>query len=85
MHCQTIQSYHRGPCEVLNDGCGRAGWGFDRPGAGCRRALRKKPDGPLLPSAHAVEPEHRAIAALQGSAMPVDRRQVQAHFPRRER
>lgn len=55
------------------------------PAAVARCALRKKPDGPLLPSAPAVEPEHRAIAALQGSAMPVDWRQVQAHFPRRER
>lgn len=36
-----------------------------------RYVLRKKPRGPLLPSAHAVEREYRAIAALQGSEVPV--------------
>ena len=35
--------------------------------------LRKKPPGKLLPSAHAVEREHRIIAALQGSGVPVPR------------
>jgi aminoglycoside phosphotransferase (APT) family kinase protein len=36
-----------------------------------RYVLRKKPGGPLLPSAHAVEREYRVIAALQGSEVPV--------------
>ncbi|SMH62788.1 phosphotransferase [Azospirillum agricola] len=35
--------------------------------------LRKKPPGPLLPSAHQVEREYRVIAALHGSAVPVPR------------
>lgn len=33
--------------------------------------LRKKPPGPLLPSAHAVEREYRVIGALAGSGVPV--------------
>lgn len=36
-----------------------------------RYVLRKKPGGPLLPSAHAVEREYRVISALQGSDVPV--------------
>jgi aminoglycoside phosphotransferase (APT) family kinase protein len=32
--------------------------------------LRKKPDGPLLPSAHAIEREYRVISALRGSGVP---------------
>jgi aminoglycoside phosphotransferase (APT) family kinase protein len=42
--------------------------------AGARRyVLRKKPPGPLLPSAHAVEREHRVMSALRGSEVPVAR------------
>ena len=33
--------------------------------------LRKKPPGPLLPSAHAVDREYRVMKALQGSEVPV--------------
>ncbi len=36
-----------------------------------RLVLRKQPDGPILPSAHAVDREYRALAALAGSAVPV--------------
>jgi aminoglycoside phosphotransferase (APT) family kinase protein len=40
--------------------------------AGARRwLLRKKPEGPVLPSAHAVEREHRVLAALAGTGLPV--------------
>lgn len=35
--------------------------------------LRRKPLGPLLPSAHAVEREFRILKALQNSAVPVPR------------
>ncbi|MDZ4736959.1 MAG: phosphotransferase family protein [Rhodospirillaceae bacterium] len=34
-------------------------------------ALRRKPPGALLPSAHAVDREYRVMAALAGSAVPV--------------
>jgi aminoglycoside phosphotransferase (APT) family kinase protein len=33
--------------------------------------LRKKPPGKLLPTAHQVEREHRILAALQGTPVPV--------------
>jgi aminoglycoside phosphotransferase (APT) family kinase protein len=43
-------------------------------GAGGRAyVLRKKPPGKLLPSAHAVEREHRVMHALRDSAVPVPR------------
>ena len=35
--------------------------------------LRRKPFGPLLPSAHAVEREYRLIRALHGTGFPVPR------------
>ncbi len=38
-----------------------------------RWVLRKKPPGVLLPSAHAVEREHRVMAALAQSDVPVPR------------
>jgi len=33
--------------------------------------LRKKPDGALLPSAHAIDREHRVMRALSGTDVPV--------------
>ena len=43
-------------------------------GAGSMRyVLGKKPSGPLLPSAHAVDREYRVIAALRGTDVPVAR------------
>ncbi len=41
------------------------------PDAGTRLVLRKKPPGPLLPSAHAVDREYRIMKALAGSTVPV--------------
>src|SRR5207247_5872163 len=35
--------------------------------------LRRKPPGPLLPSAHAVDREYRVITALAGTDVPVPR------------
>ncbi len=42
-------------------------------GDGAHYVLRRKPGGPLLPSAHAVDREFRVIRALAGSAVPVAR------------
>jgi aminoglycoside phosphotransferase (APT) family kinase protein len=39
--------------------------------SGRKVVLRKKPDGVLLPSAHAVDREFRVISALRGSDVPV--------------
>ncbi|GAU80491.1 phosphotransferase family protein [Bosea sp. BIWAKO-01] len=41
------------------------------PEAGTRLVMRKKPPGPLLPSAHAVDREYRILKALAGSQVPV--------------
>jgi aminoglycoside phosphotransferase (APT) family kinase protein len=38
-----------------------------------RFVLRRKPDGVLLPSAHAIEREYRVTDALKDSAVPVAR------------
>ena len=38
--------------------------------------LRRKPPGKLLPSAHAVDREYRAMSALQGTGVPVPRTYV---------
>lgn len=38
-----------------------------------RLVLRKRPTGPVLPSAHAVDREHRVMAALAGTGVPVPR------------
>ncbi len=39
----------------------------------CALVLRKQPDGPLLPSAHAVDREYRIQHALADSGLPVPR------------
>src|SRR5581483_6241382 len=36
-----------------------------------RYVLRKKPSGPILPSAHAVDREYRVMTALAGTEVPV--------------
>ncbi len=41
--------------------------------AGRRMVLRKKPAGPILKGAHAVEREYRVLSALAGTAVPVPR------------
>ncbi|APX90817.1 phosphotransferase family protein [Brevirhabdus pacifica] len=38
-----------------------------------RMVLRKKPAGPILPGAHAIEREFRVLRALEGSEVPVPR------------
>lgn len=40
---------------------------------GCRYVLRKKPNGVLLPSAHAIDREYRVIRALANTGVPVPR------------
>ncbi|MFT3820845.1 MAG: phosphotransferase family protein [Rubrivivax sp.] len=46
-----------------------------------RWVLRAKPQGKLLPSAHAIEREFRALQALHGSAVPVPRPRVLCEDP----
>ena len=62
------------PLTVRQFGGGQSNPTFLITGAGGREAvLRKKPPGDLLPSAHAVDREHRVIAALAGTGVPVPR------------
>lgn len=42
-------------------------------GSGARYVLRRKPDGQLLPSAHAVDREFQVMTSLRDSAVPVAR------------
>jgi aminoglycoside phosphotransferase (APT) family kinase protein len=60
----TVAQFHGGmsnPTFLLRDGNGR------------RLVLRKKPPGKLLPSAHAVDREFKAISALAATDVPVAR------------
>jgi aminoglycoside phosphotransferase (APT) family kinase protein len=63
----------RGPvaAEQLSGGQSNPTYRLDT-GAGAY-VLRRKPPGPLLPSAHAVDREFRVMRALAGSAVPVPR------------
>ena len=50
--------------------------------AGKDYVLRQKPAGVLLPSAHAIEREHRVLSALQHSGVPVPRTYLLCEDPR---
>jgi aminoglycoside phosphotransferase (APT) family kinase protein len=62
-----------GPMSLERIGGGQSNPSFflSYPETQTRLVLRKKPPGPLLPSAHAVEREYRILKALAGSAVPV--------------
>jgi aminoglycoside phosphotransferase (APT) family kinase protein len=57
--------------ERINGGQSNPTFFLSYPDAGTRLVLRKKPPGPLLPSAHAVDREYRILKALAGSSVPV--------------
>jgi aminoglycoside phosphotransferase (APT) family kinase protein len=60
------------PLEVAPIGGGLSNLTFTLTDArGARFVLRRPPLGPLLPSAHDMGREHRVMAALQGTAVPV--------------
>jgi aminoglycoside phosphotransferase (APT) family kinase protein len=62
------------PVEVLQFEGGQSNPTFFlRDAAGRGYVLRKKPPGVLLPSAHLIEREHRVMAALSQTAVPVPR------------
>jgi aminoglycoside phosphotransferase (APT) family kinase protein len=62
---------YRGPLTVEHLAGGQSNPTFRLNARGRRYVLRKKPSGPILPSAHAVDREHRVISALYGSSVPV--------------
>ena len=57
--------------ERIGGGQSNPTWFVTRGGA--RYVLRKKPAGPILPGAHAVEREFRVLRALEGTDVPVPR------------
>jgi aminoglycoside phosphotransferase (APT) family kinase protein len=63
----------RGPVEVEQFRGGQSNPTYRVSAGGSRYALRRKPPGKLLPSAHAVEREYRVIEALHGVGFPVAR------------
>jgi len=62
---------YRGPLELQRFEGGQSNPTYRLVTAGKRYVLRKKPDGVLLPSAHAVDREYRVISALAGTDVPV--------------
>ena len=63
----------RGPLEIEQFKGGQSNPTYRLSAGGRRYALRRKPPGKLLPSAHAVDREFRVIRALYGVGFPVAR------------
>ena len=60
-----------GPCVVRQFQGGQSNPTFHLQAVSREYVLRKKPPGPLLPSAHAVDREYRILGALRDSGVPV--------------
>ncbi|MSQ50104.1 MAG: phosphotransferase family protein [Betaproteobacteria bacterium] len=69
---QNLEGFH-GPLQVEQFKGGQSNPTYRISAGGKRYALRKKPPGKLLPSAHAVEREYKVIKALHGVGFPVAR------------
>jgi aminoglycoside phosphotransferase (APT) family kinase protein len=63
----------RGPLEIEQFKGGQSNPTYRISAGGRRYALRRKPPGKLLPSAHAVDREYRVISALHKVGFPVAR------------
>lgn len=63
----------QGPVRLTKFPGGQSNPTYRLDSAGASYVLRRKPFGPLLPSAHAVDREHRLIAALHPTGFPVAR------------
>ena len=63
----------QGPVQLTKFPGGQSNPTYRLDSAGASYVLRRKPFGPLLPSAHAVDREHRLIAALHPTGFPVAR------------
>src|SRR6188508_3042391 len=61
----------RGPVEIRQFEGGQSNPTYFLRTSGAQYVLRKKPPGQLLPSAHAVDREHRVMKALAGVGVPV--------------
>jgi len=74
-YLQRVVPGVRGPLRVRAFAHGQSNptYLLDLEGSRQRLVLRKKPPGRILASAHAVEREHRVLAALAASRVPVPR------------
>ncbi|MYZ49908.1 phosphotransferase family protein [Rhizobiales bacterium L72] len=64
---------YRGPAELAQFRGGQSNPTYLVTARSGRYVLRRKPPGPLLPSAHAIEREYRVQRALAGAGFPVAR------------
>ena len=69
---QHVEGY-RGPLAIEQFKGGQSNPTFLIAAGSQRYVLRKRPPGKLLPSAHAVDREHRVMTALAGTDVPVPR------------
>ncbi|HLY56517.1 MAG TPA: phosphotransferase family protein [Stellaceae bacterium] len=65
--------FYRGPLEIEKFRGGQSNPTYRLTTPAARYVLRKKPPGPLLPSAHSIDREYRVIAALHAAGFPVPR------------
>ena len=64
---------YKGPGALRKFGFGQSNPTFLLTASSGQYVLRRKPFGPLLPKAHAIEREFRVLRALEGSDVPVPR------------
>lgn len=64
---------YRGPGRLTKFGFGQSNPTFKLSAASGEYVVRRKPFGPLLPKAHAIEREFRVLKALEGTGVPVPR------------
>ena len=79
-HVAALEAYlaehvpgYRGPLRIERFAGGQSNPTYRLGAASGRYVLRKKPDGELLPSAHAVDREYRVMSALRNTPVPVPR------------
>jgi aminoglycoside phosphotransferase (APT) family kinase protein len=70
---RTIDGFPAGPIEVAQFKGGQSNPTYELTAGGRSWVLRRKPPGKLLQSAHAVDREHRVMAALRETGVPVPR------------
>ncbi len=68
----AVEGY-RGPGQLHKFGFGQSNPTYRLRAVSGDYVLRRKPFGPLLPKAHAIEREYRVLKALDGSGVPVPR------------
>ena len=64
---------YQGPSQARKFAAGQSNPTFALSSPSGRYVLRRKPPGPLLPSAHQVDREYRVMAALANTDVPVPR------------